>query len=173
MISKHSAIQQLKDVLDRWGHLLAGLNESQITARNLPDDLSVKDNIAHLRTWQARSIERLEAALNDRVAAFAGWPQGIDPDDEDHTDRINAWILENHRDWPWPDVHRLWFAGFHRFIDLAERIPESELTDPARVPWLRGQTLMDVLLGSYEHHHVDHLEPLLAWLKEHPHGLGT
>jgi hypothetical protein len=24
-----------------------------------------------------------------------------------------------------------------------------------------------ILVSSYAHHHIEHLEPLLAWLKEH------
>jgi hypothetical protein len=171
MPDKTTAILQLRNTLHNWEVLLARLNEAQITARKLPAGLSIQDTLAHLRAWQALSIERLEAALHGTVPTYAGWPKGIDPDDEQHRDRVNDWILENHRDWPWAAVHRLWLVGFHRFIDLAGRIPETELLDPAKVPWLRGYTLMDGLTGSYEHHQVDHLEPILAWLKEHPHGL--
>lgn len=168
MTNKTQAIAQLKNVLDGWEVLLASLSETQITACALPEGLSIKDVIAHLRTWQALSIERLESALQGKAPRYSGWPAGIDPDDETQRDRINAWILENHKDWPWPDVHRLWLAGFHRFVDLAGRFREEELTDPGKVPWLHGWTLMDVLTGSYEHHQADHLETLQAWLKEHP-----
>jgi hypothetical protein len=39
--------------------------------------------------------------------------------------------------------------------------------DIEKYPWLKGFALFDVLQGSYEHHHIDHLEPLLAWLSQH------
>jgi hypothetical protein len=51
-------------------------------------------------------------------------------------------------------------------MQLAEQIPDEALMDPARYPWLKGYALFAVLQGLYEHHHVDHFEPLLAWLRE-------
>ena len=173
MTDKAQAISQLKDVLRRWEGLLATLSEAQISAGILSDGQSIKDNIAHLRAWQALSIERLECALRGVAPAYAGWPKGIDPDADENRDRINAWILENHRDWPWAVVHRQWLAGFHRFIDLAQRIPEKDLKDKTKYPWLGGWALMDVLTGSHEHHLIDHLEPAVAWLTDHLHGLGA
>jgi hypothetical protein len=32
---------------------------------------------------------------------------------------------------------------------------------------MKGQPLSLVLWGSYEHHHEDHLEPVLVWLRQH------
>ena len=172
MTQKEKAVSQLKDVFSRWEGLLATLSEPQISAGLLSDGQSIKDNIAHLRAWQALSIERVECALRGSVPTYAGWPKGIDPDAEENRDRINAWIRENHHDWPWAYVRRQWLAGFHRFIDLAQKIPETDLDDKRKYPWLGGYSLLDVLTGSYEHHLVDHLEPAVAWLRKHLHGLG-
>lgn len=37
--------------------------------------------------------------------------------------------------------------------------------DSNRYPWLKGYALSDVLIGSYDHHHEEHLGPLLEWLR--------
>ena len=47
---------------------------------------------------------------------------------------------------------------------IGRAIPEKDLLDPKRYPWMSGQPLLEVLQSSYEHHHVDHLQPLLALL---------
>jgi hypothetical protein len=82
-------------------------------------------------------------------------------------DQINAWIYETYREQPWSSVHHDWREGFLRFLELGEAIPEKELLEAGRYPWLEGHPLSLVLVSSYEHHHEEHLEPLLAWLRQH------
>ncbi len=122
--------------------------------------------IAHLWVWQQRSIARMNAALHDREPEFPGWPETLDPESEDDLEQINAWIYETHREKPWSSVYRDWREGFLRFLDLGEAIPEKDLLDPGRYLWMKGLPLSIILQGSYDHHHEEHLEPLLAWLRQ-------
>jgi hypothetical protein len=167
MNDKKQILTMLKDEFNRWEELLASLSEAQITAPQLPSNLSIKDVIAHLRAWQQISVGRMEAALHNKEPEFPGWPAEFDPESEDGPDQTNAWIYETNREIPWPRLHRDWREGFLRFLELGEAIPEKDLLDAGRYAWIEGQPLVSVLLGSYEHHHIDHLEPLLAWLRQH------
>lgn len=168
MNDKEQMITMLKGEFNRWEELLANMNEAQISAPHLPANWSIKDVIAHLRAWQQLSIARLEAALLDRAPEFPQWPTELNPEPEEgEPDQMNAWIYETYREQPWSSVHRGWREGFLRFLELAEAIPEKELLDVGRYSWLEGYSLFAVLKGSYEHHHEDHLEPLLAWLRQH------
>ncbi len=166
MNDKQHILAMLREEFNRWEELLSGMTEEQITAPRLPANLSIKDVVAHLRAWQQVSIARLEAALLNREPRFPAAPPGLDLDTENDVDALNAWIYATYRDQPWSSVYRDWRAGFLRFVELGEAIPEPDLLEPGRYPWLRGYSLADGLLGSYEHHHDDHLEPLLAWLRE-------
>ncbi len=166
MNDKKQILTMLKEEFNRWEELLAGLSEAQITDPQLPANLSIKDVIAHLRAWQQRSIARMEAALANREPEFPEWPAGLDPESED-VDQINAWIYETYREKPWSSVHRDWREGFLRFLELGEAIPEKELLEAGRYPWLGGHPLSLILLSSYGHHHEEHLESLLAWLRQH------
>jgi hypothetical protein len=167
MNGKQQILTTLREEFSRWEELLASMSEEQITAPHLPSSLSFKDVIAHLRAWQQRSIARLEAAVLNREPEFPRWPAELDPDSEDDPAQINAWIYETYREQPWSSVHQDWREGFLRFLELGEAIPEKDLLDAGRYPWMEGQPLSLVLLGSYEHHHEDHLEPLLAWIRQH------
>jgi hypothetical protein len=167
MNNKQHILTLLREEFNRWEALLASLNEEQITVRQLPANLSIKDVIAHLRAWQQVSIARLEAALLNREPEFPESPAEFDLDTENNVDGINAWIYETYRDRPWSSVYHDWKEGFLRFLELGEVIPETDLLDAGRYPWMRGYSLAASLLGSYEHHHDDHLEPLLAWLRQH------
>ena len=165
MDGKKQILEILREEFDRWEELLASLSEEQITAPQLPSNLSIKDVIAHLWAWQQRSIARMEAALHNREPEFPRWPERFVPDSEDDLEPINAWIYETYHEKPWASVYADWRAGFLRFLELGEAIPEKDLLDPGRYAWLEGQPLSLVLDSSYEHHHEEHLEPLLAWLR--------
>ena len=167
MNDKQQILTSLRDEFNRWEKLLASLSEEQITAPHLPSNLSIKDVIAHLMAWQQRSVARLDAALLNREPEFPLWPAELHPDSEDDPDQTNAWIHETYRERPWSSVHRDWREGFLRFLELGDAIPERDLLDAGKYPWMEGQPLSLILQSSYEHHHVDHLEPLLAWLRQH------
>jgi hypothetical protein len=166
MNDKKQILNMLKEEFNRWEELLGSLSEEQITDPHLPSNLSIKDVIAHLWAWQQRSIARMEAAQHHREPEFPGWPAELHPESADGLDQVNAWIYETYHDNPWSSVYGDWRAGYLRFLDLGEAIPEKDLLEPGRYAWLEGEPLSLVLQASYDHHHVEHLEPLLAWLRQ-------
>ena len=167
MNDKKQMLALLKEEFNQWEALLAGLSEAQIIAPHLSANLSIKDVMAHLMVWQQLSIARLEAALLDKEPEYPRWPAELDPEPEEGPpDQMNAWIYETYRQQPWSSVYQAWRDGFLRFLELGEAIPENELLEVGRYSWLEGYALFAVLQGSYAHHHEDHLEPLLAWLRQ-------
>jgi hypothetical protein len=166
MSEKQQVLEMLREEFDRWEALLANLSEEQTVTRRQPDNRSIKDDIAHLWAWQQRSIARVEAALQDREPAYPPWAPSLDPEG-DAVDPVNEWINTTNQDRPWESVHRDWQEGFLRLIELGEAVPEEDLMDKTKYPWLEGYSLYDVLHGSYEHHHIEHYEALVPWLKEH------
>ena len=93
MYMKRHILTALREEFNRWEELLAGMSDEQITTPHLPSNWSIKDEIAHLRAWQQRSIARLEAALLNREPEFPKWLPELDPDSEGNTDQTNAWII--------------------------------------------------------------------------------
>ena len=165
MNMKEHILAALREQVNRWEELLASLSEEQIATPLLPSHWSTKDGIAHLMAWQQRSIARIEAAQFNREPEFPKWLPEVDPDSESSTGQINAWIYETYREQPWSKVHQNWKEGFMRFLELAEPIPEKDLLDAGKYPWLKGLPLAFILLASYDHHQ-EHLEKLLAWLQQ-------
>jgi hypothetical protein len=166
MTTKSEILAMLRSEFDLWEKVLNSLSVQQITAPKFISEWSIKDTVAHLMAWQTRSIARLEAALHDKEPEFPRWPVLPVPDPGDNSDEINAWIYQTYRDQPWSGIHSAWSAGFQRFMELAQAIPEKDLLDPQKYVWMEDQPLVSVLQGSYEHHQVDHLEPLLALLRQ-------
>jgi len=108
----------------------------------------------------------MEAALFNREPEFPRWLPGLGPDSEGNTHQTNAWIYETNREQSWSKVYQNWREGFLRFLESGEGISEKDLLDAGRYPWLKGYALAFILLASYDHHQ-EHLEKLLAWLREH------
>lgn len=154
----------LNEQFNRWEELLSRLSEAQITTRQPPSGLPVKDVLAHLWAWQQRTIARLEAAHQDREPAFPQWLPEVDPDTEQSLHATNAWIYAAYREKPWPEVYADWRAGYLRFIELGAGISERDLLDSSRYPWLQGYNLAFILLASYDHHQ-EHYEQLDGWLE--------
>jgi hypothetical protein len=161
MTTKQDLLTNLQTIFDRWETLLASKSPAEITARPAPDGWSLQDEIAHLAAWQGISNARLEAAQLGSEPEFPAWLGGADPFYvDDHADDYNLRIYSLNRDRDWPGVFRDWRAGFERLLKLAGRLPESDLYDKLRYPWLEGYCLSDVLEGTLEHHQ-EHLQPYL------------
>ena len=102
-----------------------------------------------------RACKRLEKELAD-----------LEAEGEPHD--LNAWLYAQTRDTPWPSVFQDWRAGFLRLLELGESIPEQDLLEAGKYSWLEGYALIDVLEGTYEHHHehAEHLQPVLARMRQ-------
>ena len=164
--SKRMLVREMRQEFSRWEELLGSLRDEQIVRRDLPGGLSVKDVVAHLMAWQGLSIARLEAAIDNRDPSYRLGPEGLDPDEDENIEKINAWIHGNYLDMPWVEVYGKWSSGFLHFVELAEKIPEEALMQPARFAWLKDTPLAAVVEGSYEHHHDEHYGPLVRELEE-------
>ncbi len=165
MNNKSELVTMLNEEFGRWQELLNRLDEEQINARQLPGGWSVKDVVAHLMTWQRRTLARMEAALSGGEPHLPDWPAHLNPNAEEDLEAINAWIFDQHRNRPWEAVYRDWRSGFERLLELAEAVPEPNLLTPGQYAWLGGYPLAAVLEGTYNHHQEEHREPLEAWLR--------
>ena len=158
MNMKDHILMALREQLNQWEELLAGFSEKQLTTP-LRGKWSIKDVVAHLCAWQERTFARLEGGRLNREPAFPRWPAEFDPDLEENTGPINAWIYETHTKEPWSKIHKNWRDGFQRCLEAAAAIPESDLLNDEKYAWLKGYPLAYILLATYEHHR-EHLGKL-------------
>ena len=169
MNDKTQIITMLEEIFNRWEALLAGLSETQLTTPLPPSTWSVKDVIAHLMAWQQVSIARLQAAQLGSEPVFPGWLVGQDPESEEDLEQFNARIYATYCEQPWARVNQDWRDGFLRLVKLGKEIPENDLLDAEKYPWLKGYALLAVLQGSCEHHR-EHRDSLLDRLCQHKGG---
>ena len=164
MNMKEHILAALMEQLNRWEKLLDSLDELELTISRFDDHWSIKDVMAHLWGWQQISIARMAAAAFNREPEFPKWVSELTSDWEENANQTNAWIYKTHHTKSWSEIYQNWKEGFLKLLELAESIPEKDLLDGSRYPWLEGYSLALVLIASYAHHQ-EHLEKLRSSLK--------
>jgi hypothetical protein len=166
MEGKQQIINGLTNIYNRWQDLISKLSEEQISSALVPSDWTIKDVIAHLWSWQQASVARMEAALEDIEPDYPEWWKINGPDPEEDINRTNAWLYVANRNKPWSKVVADWKNQFERYVELTRQIPEDDLLELGRYPWMGKNALSASSMGSLEHHE-EHYDTLSAWLDEH------
>ena len=166
MNMKEHILAALREQLARWEDLLSGLREGQITSPHFDLNWSIKDVVAHLWGWQQISVARVDAAALNRDPRYPSWIERFPEDWEANADQVNAVFYGLCHEKPWPEVYRDWREGFLHLLDSGDRIPEIDLLNGDRYPWLHGYSAADILIASYDHHQ-EHLDKLTGWLQEY------
>jgi hypothetical protein len=165
---KQHVLAALREQLEDWDALLAGLDAAQIAAPLTPEAWTIKDVMAHLWAWQQVSTARIEAALQKREPRLPAWFTALGSGAEEDPDRVNAWVYRAYHAAPWEEIHAMWREGYRRLLELCDPFTEQDLLDWGRYPWLEhGIPLVLVLIATYNHHQ-EHYEKIRAW--PHPHG---
>ncbi len=157
MNMKEHILAAMGEQLERWEELLAGLSEEQITTPRYDYGWSIQDVVAHLWAWQQVSVARMEAGALGRPPELPGWLALLPADWEEHPDQTNAAIYQAFHAMPWPELHKSWRDGYLRLLETGKQVPERDMLDGDRYPWLEGYSLAFVLVASYDHHQ-EHLE---------------
>lgn len=128
-----------------------------------PGDYSVKEAIGHNWAWEQLTIAKLEAALEDREIRFSLWPAPYEANNDEEQDVINANIQAVTRGMSWERIYADWQATFQGVIELTEQIPEANLMEERRYPFMGGYRLMGQIATTWDHH-GEHLRDLKAHL---------
>jgi hypothetical protein len=108
-----------------------------------------KDVLAHLTAWRLTTAARLEAALQGSDPAMP-WPATLD--EERDLDEINRWFFETYRDKPLAEIARESRETFDRVERAIAALPERDLLEVDRFPWLAGSAVGPaVVAGTVEH----------------------
>ncbi len=148
-----------------WENLLAEVGESRMLEPGAVGDWSFKDLVAHLAAWDVRDLDRLEAAAHGQPEPAPAWPADRQGDDE-----INAWIQEQNADLLLGEVVDNSRRVYARLAEVVQALPEADLNDPARFPWMDGEALGPAIVSGawFGHLHDEHEPAIREWLTRPP-----
>ncbi len=153
------AVRGLREELER---VVAEAGEARMEQPGSFGEWTFKDLIAHLTGWRQTTAARLEAGLHREEPVFP-WPAQLD--EEADLDEINRWFFETNRDKPLAAVLRESRETFERVERAIAALPEADLLQPGRFPWLGGAALGPaVVRGTLGHYHEEHEPDIRAWL---------
>jgi hypothetical protein len=127
-------VQRAEAIRERWRRLAADVGEERMELPGPMGEWTFKDLASHLSAWRGRTIGRLEAAGRGAPSPPDPWPAELG---EDEDDPINAWIHEQTRDLPLPDVLAESEATWDALIAGIGMLPMDEAARQ-RAAWLEA-----------------------------------
>jgi hypothetical protein len=134
--TRAAVTDEIRKQWDDWEELVAQVGQDRMLEPAFAGDWTFKDVAAHLNAWRSRSLDRIEAATRGQPEPATPWPAELTDDDS-----INAWIYERSQDRLLMDVLTDASGSYARLRDAVEALPEGELFDRNRFPWLKGGSL--------------------------------
>ena len=138
---------------------LAPLDEAQMTTPGVNGPWSIKDNIAHIVTWQHILRDRLHAAARGETPT----PYGSDPADED-IDRLNEQFYQQNKSRQLADVLVDFRTTYAQIEEAVQSTSEEDLIDPQRFTWAKGIPLWRYVAGDTYEHYLEHMKLIQEWL---------
>jgi hypothetical protein len=158
-MNKASLLDAMRTGYTALEKTLAPLDEAQMTTPGVNGTWSIKDNIAHIVTWQRILLDRLHAAARDETPTS----YGSDPADED-IDRLNEQFYQQSKSRQLAGVLAD-FRSIHAQIEEAvQSTSEEDLIDSQRFPWSKGVPLWRYVAGDTYEHYLEHITLIQEWL---------
>lgn len=144
---KAELLQRMQTGYEQFTALLAPLSEEQLTTPGVNDKWSIKDNVAHLITWQKHLIGML-TAIHNKETTLPDATSGMSEDEE------NEVYYQANKDRTLSDIQSEFAASYQQTRQAVELLSEEELNTPLEQlkdrpvwPWIVGNTF-----GHYEEH---------------------
>ena len=138
---------------------LVPLDEARMTTPGVNGTWSIKDNIAHIVTWQRVLLDRLHAAARGVTPTS----YGSDLTGED-IDKLNEQFYQQSKSRPLADVLADLRTTYAQIEDAVQSMSEEDLTDPQRFAWAKGVPLWRYVAGDTYEHYLEHITSIQQWL---------
>jgi hypothetical protein len=162
--SKADWLDQIEREQAEWEALLTEVGPERMAVPGAAGDWTFKDVAAHLNGWRVRTVARLEAAARGQEPPPPHWPAEYDDDTDEGVEAINRWMYEQDRNRSADEILAQSRDQFRRMRDAVAAVPEADLLQPGRYPWLGDYPLSEVVNGTVGHLHEEHEPAIRAWL---------
>lgn len=161
-LDKQALLGAIQTAYSEADALLARVPPDRLTTSGVCGHWSVKDIVAHLTTWEERTLRWLrDAEQGIRLSAPEpgfGW---------DQFDALNAQGYERHQDRPYADIQRDFYQTRQTVLAAVSALTEAELRGEGRfIGLFRDSPAAAVAANTYEHY-TFHMAQVRDWL-DHP-----
>jgi hypothetical protein len=147
--------KQLLDLLSKSHQheldFMADLSEAEREMEGTAQDWAVKDEIAHIATWNSITVERIRAFMAEES------PPGYE-----HLDAYNEEIFQRHKGDSWQQVQDFHERAYQELLEQVQLITEDDLLDGQRYDWLAGRSLWRRTIHTGYFHPQGHIALYLS-----------
>jgi hypothetical protein len=151
---KQTLLDRIQKSYRAFDTLLAPLSEQQLSTLKGSDGWTMKDHIAHLIAWQQRTLNNINAIMDNIELS--------DPTPDMTIDQINERFYQQYT---LLSVERV--LAEHRvmqqqMLHALQIISEEDLYKP--VPWLNNRPVVGWVVGNTYEHYEEHMHDIQKWL---------
>jgi hypothetical protein len=158
-VNKASLLDAMRTGYTALENTLSPLDEAQMTTPGVNGTWSIKDNIAHIVTWQRILLDRLLAAARDETPTS----YGSDSAGED-IDRLNEQFYQQNKSRQLAGVLADFRSIYAQIEEAVQSTSEEDLIDPQRFTWAKGIPLWRYVAGDTYEHYLEHITSIQGWL---------
>ena len=157
-ISRDKLLEEMRTKYAELEGMLEPLDETQMTTPGVYGEWSIKDVLAHLVSWQQRTLDRLYAAARNEEPTIPP----ISTDEE--MNRLNEHFYQENKSRPLAEVLANFRSSHLQMLEAVQALSDESLADPQRFAWLKGDALWQLVAGNTYDHISEHIEPIRVWL---------
>lgn len=156
--------QEMLDLInDEWIALedvLRSLDEEKLDQVGVEGGWTVKDVLAHITAWEKLMIQWLQESLRGET------PQRPAPGESwDDLDDFNERLYSDNKGKMLGEVLQEFTEVHARAIQAVSGMQESDLIDPDRFEWRRGDPIWHLVAGNTWLHYAEHRETISRWIE--------
>lgn len=155
-MKKSELLEALEASHEQFLALIEGVSQADLTQPGAVGEWSVKDVMSHLLIWEAETIKLLYVARLGRKPATAHFKSVSD-------DEQNAVWYEQFKDREYEMVWNDFVSIRDQTLERISTYSDADLNNPKLFPWLRGQSLSQLLESYLLQHEAEHIAALTAW----------
>ncbi|GCE27260.1 hypothetical protein KDA_27440 [Dictyobacter alpinus] len=154
-VTKAELLTRMQDGYTAFTALLSSLSDEQLTTPGVNGKWSIKDNIAHLSTWEKSVITALDALHN---YVEPGNPTAGMSEDEQ-----NELYYQANKDRPLSEVRNEFATVSQEIQSAVERLSDDQINSP--LPWSTSTNpIWPWIAGNTYEHYEEHAQIIEKWL---------
>lgn len=159
-IQKQVLLQKMQDGYSSFSAFIDTLDRDQLTKPGVNGKWSVKDNLAHLSSWQRRTINAVHSVRDKKNLP--------DPTPGMSEDEINEQFYQANRDRTLEEVQTEFQEISQQLIASVQELTEAQINAP--LPWNKEQNIWPNILGNTSEHYEEHSQIIKRWLARQEQG---
>src|SRR5579884_949950 len=140
-------------------NLVTSLNEAQLNTPGVNDNWSVKDNLAHITSWQHYLLQVLQGALRNQEPV-TDVPPGESEDEE------NEHLYQQNKSRSFDEILTDFLTTHGQIVEAVQSLSEDDIFNPQRFSWQEGRALEDIIEGNTYGHYDEHMQIIQCWLEQ-------